>query len=258
MNIKEIIKYYGIKPKEKLGQTFLVNESVLKREVEYAEISKHDTVLEIGCGLGSLTKFLVKYAKKVYAIEKDLELIKILKNNLKAENLEIIHGDVLKIEFPKFDKVVSNIPYTISSPITFKILKYDFKKAILTYQKEFAERLIAKPGEKNYSRISVACSYYARVKILEYLPPSVFYPKPKITSAIVEIKKRKSPPFKIDEKKYFSLVKDLFIHKKKTVRKALICSKRKKLVEALPDYILKRRVFSLSPEEIAEILKYEN
>jgi len=203
-----VIRLYNIKPKEKLGRVFLIEERVLKS----------------------------------YII---------------AKNLEIIQGDALRITFPEFNKCVSNLPYVISSPITFKLLKHDFEKAILTYQKEFAERLIAKPGEKNYSRISVACHYYASVRILEILPPRVFYPKPKVASAIVEIVK-KEKPFNVDEERYFALVRDLFSHKKKTVRKALLSSKRIELAKSLPSNILEKRVFKLDPEEIAEMLEYEN
>ncbi|RLG57870.1 MAG: 16S rRNA methyltransferase, partial [Candidatus Hydrothermarchaeota archaeon] len=141
-----VIRLYNIKPKEKLGQVFLIDERVLKREVEYAELSSKDVVLEIGSGFGSLTKFLVEKAKKVYAIERDSTLIEVLKSYVIAKNLEIIQRDALRITFPEFNKCVSNLPYVISSPITFKLLKHDFEKAILTYQKEFAERLIAKPG----------------------------------------------------------------------------------------------------------------
>jgi len=252
-----VIRLYNIKPKEKLGQVFLIDERVLKREVEYAELSSKDVVLEIGSGFGSLTKFLVEKAKKVYAIERDSTLIEVLKSYVIAKNLEIIQGDALRITFPEFNKCVSNLPYVISSPITFKLLKHDFEKAILTYQKEFAERLIAKPGEKNYSRISVACHYYASVRILEILPPRVFYPKPKVASAIVEIVK-KEKPFNVDEERYFALVRDLFSHKKKTVRKALLSSKRIELAKSLPSNILEKRVFKLAPEEIAEMLEYEN
>jgi len=254
VNIKEIIKYYGIKPKEKLGQTFLVNESVLKREVEYAEISKHDTVLEIGCGLGSLTKFLVKYAKKVYAIEKDLELIKILKNNLKAENLEIIHGDVLKIEFPKFDKVVSNIPYSISEPLIQKLLYHDFKLGVLLVSEKFSNRLIGKKKTK----LSLISETFFKVKQCDLIGPENFHPKPKVYSRIVVLKP-KVPNLK--ETIFQEFIKQRDKKVKNALREAIIkaCSKFGKRVTKraaraiVGDFKIDKKVQNLNLRELKKV-----
>ncbi|MBI5253652.1 MAG: ribosomal RNA small subunit methyltransferase A [Euryarchaeota archaeon] len=264
--VKLLLKKYGVRPKHKLGQNFLVSEDIIRRQVEHAELSKRDVVLEIGAGIGTLTEFLIDRAKKIYVIEKDKGMLRILNDRFDGA-IEIIPGDVLEIELPDFDKTVSNIPYAISSPLTFKLLKHGFKKAILTYQKEFADRLVAAPGTKDYSRLSVAAYYYADARILETLPPEVFYPSPKVNSAIVELIPKR-PPFEVDEKKYFSVVAGLFSHRRKTLRNAALDSfaaifgreydkrEQRKIVEnSLPKEFLEKRVFRLTPEELAEITK---
>ncbi len=260
---RRILKKHNIRPTKKLGQNFLIDESLLKEQIEYANLNEEDTVLEVGAGIGNLTKFLLEKAKKVIVVEKDRRMIKILEDRFsKKENLEIISGDVLKIDLPDFDKTVSNIPYVISSPLTFKLLETEFKKAIIMYQKEFAQRMVAKPGTKEYSRLSVACHYYADIKLLRTVPETAFHPEPKVQSALVEIIPR-NPPFKVDEKFFFNLLRGLFIHRKKTVKNAIVHSvdlifnkgtlTKADVLDALPEEIRKRRVFSLTPDEIAEM-----
>ncbi len=260
---RHILKKHNIRPTKKLGQNFLVDESLLKEQVGYASINDENIVLEVGAGIGNLTKFLLEKAKKVIVVEKDKRMIKILKDRFpKRENLEIIHGDVLKIDLPDFDKTVSNIPYVISSPLTFRLLETRFKKGIIMYQKEFAQRMVAKPGTKDYSRLSVACHYYADIKLLRTVPETAFHPEPKVQSALVEITP-KDPPFEVDEKFFFNLLRGLFIHRKKTVKNALTHSfnlifaketlTKTDALDALSEEIRKRRVFSLTPDEIAEI-----
>ncbi len=239
---------------KKMGQHLLVNVNILKREVEYAYLNKNDIVLEIGAGLGNLTYFLAKKAKKVVAIEKDKRLAEILEKRFKDfGNVEVVVGDALEIDYPPFNKIVSNIPYLISSQITFRILRENFDIAVLTYQKEFAERLVAKPGTKNYSKLSVACYFYAKAKILEYIPRTVFFPKPKVDSAVVEIIKRDKPKFDIDEKLYFKIVKGVFSYRRKTLKNALINAGFSKYIDSIPENLLKERVFKLSPEDFAKI-----
>ena len=258
-----ILKKHGVKPNKRLGQNFIIDQDVLLREISYANIKKSDAILEVGPGVGTLTELLAKHAGKVYAIETDARMIDILRERA-AKNVKIIKGDFLKIELPKFDKVVSNIPYSISSPLTFRLLSYDFKRAILTYQKEFAERMVANPGEKNYSRLSVATYYFANAEILELLPPEAFYPRPGVDSAIVKLTPKKRKPFKVNELLYFDMLRGLFSHKKKTLKKALFFSlsdvfgigekeKRRGIVDSFEEKLLERRVFTLSPEELAEI-----
>jgi 16S rRNA (adenine1518-N6/adenine1519-N6)-dimethyltransferase len=259
---KLILKKHNIKPSRRLGQNFIIDREVLEREISYANIKKSDILLEIGPGIGNLTELLVESAGKVYAVEKDARMIEILKNRLGGQ-VEIIEGDFLKVELPRFHKTISNIPYSISSPLTFRLLSYRFKIAVLTYQKEFAERMVAKPGEKNYSRLSVATYYRANAEILEVLPPEAFYPIPEVDSAIVKLAPRRRP-FKVNEELFFNLLRGLFSHRKKTLKRALFFSlsdvfgieskdKRKEIAGSLEEEMAERRVFTLSPEELAKI-----
>ncbi len=243
----------------KWGQHFLRDERILKRIVKYAEINENDIVLEIGAGYGNLTKHLL-IAKKVYAVEIDpklFERLKILKERLNAENLELINQDILEYKFPKeVNKIVGNLPYEISSPLTEKILKFleDGKIAVLMYQKEFAERMVAEPGWMNYSRLSILSRFLAKVEILEYVPKSAFLPAPKVDSAIVKI----VPTGRKYDSEFFDFVKMLFTHKKKKVKNAIIDAakdkeKAKEAVAALGD-LADERVFYLDIDEIYKIM----
>ena len=257
-----LLKKHSIKPKRKLGQNFIIDKEVLKREISYADVNKSDTVLEIGSGVGTLTGLLAEHAGKVFAVETDVRMAEIVEE-MAFENVEIIKGDFLKIELPKFDKVVSNIPYSISSPLTFRLLSQGFKVAILTYQKEFAERMVANPGERNYSRLSVATYYFADIELLEVLPPDAFYPEPEVESAVVKLTPKKKP-FKVNEPLFFDMLRGLFSHKKKTMKKALFFAlsdvfgidekeKRREILDSFDENLTKRRVFTLAPEELAGI-----
>ncbi len=260
MNLREtkgLLRKYRISPKKFQGQNFLVNEDVAKREVEAAGLKPSDTVLEVGPGLGALTEEILKVKCRLIAVESDELFIEVLKERFKDfDNLELIHGDVLKIILPEFSAVVSNIPYAISSPLTFKLLEHGFSKGILTYQEEFALRMVALPGDWDYSRLSVVSSYYADAEILEFLPPNAFYPPPKVKSAVVKLTP-KPPPFDVDEERFFNLVRGMFTVKRKTVKNALLIAKKVANVEvdleSVPGRLLEKRVVELSPEEIASI-----
>ena len=246
-----LLKKHSLKPSHRFAQNYLIDQTVIERQIQCAQLTKADSVLEIGAGFGTLTRAIAKTAKKVFAIEADKKLIPILKEQLAGfSNVEIIQGDALKIKFPETEKIVSNLPYDISSAITFKILDTGFKLAVLTYQKEFADRMIAKPGTKEYGRLTIGVYYSAKAEILEILPPNVFYPRPKVYSAIVRLSP-KSPPFEVVDKKfYFDLVRALFQHRRKKVKNALLDSFHEIAPEArLPRQIIK----NLKPEEIAEI-----
>ncbi len=239
----------------KWGQHFLRDENVLKRIVKYAEINENDVVLEIGAGYGNLTKYLLK-AKKVYAVEIDPKLFAKLKR-LQADNLELINCDVLDYDFPReVNKIVGNLPYEISSPVTEKILKFltPGKMAVLMYQREFAERMVAEPGWVKYSRLSVLVRFMAKVEILEYVPRGAFIPIPKVDSAIVKI----VPSGRKYDPNFFELTRILFTHKKKKVRNAIIDAakdkdKAKEIVKRLGE-IANERVFYLDIDDIYEIL----
>jgi len=237
---------------KKLGQHFLVDEQVAEREITYANIGKDDVVLEIGPGKGVLTQLLARDAKKVIAVEIDRFFVEELKNKMPS-NVEVIHADVLKIDFntlPLFNKIVSNLPFQISSPVTFKLLEYPFSKAVLIYQKDFADRMIAVPGTKDYSRLSVGVYYKTHCRALETVLRNCFSPVPKVDSCIVEMIPRTKPPFTVlDESFFFDIVKSLFIHRRKKIKNTL--SGRYGNLEGIP--YLDGRVEELSPEQIGEL-----
>ncbi|AAL81987.1 16S rRNA methyltransferase [Pyrococcus furiosus DSM 3638] len=254
---------YNFSPRDKIGQNFLIMRDVIIKAVETSEIKKSDVVLEVGPGFGFLTDELSKRAGKVYAIELDKRIIEILENEYNWENVEIIQGDAVKIEWPEFNKVVSNIPYQISSPFTFKLLKHDFEKAVVMYQLEFAKRMVAKPGDRNYSRLSLMVNALANAKIVMKIGRGAFYPKPKVDSALVLIvPKPKDERIELNE----NLVKALFQHRRKLVSKALkeschMLGINKKELKTLKNILenvphAKKRVFELTPEEVKEIEEF--
>ena len=236
-----------------LGQHFLINKSVAQREIEYAQICSDDIVLEIGPGRGVLTLLLAEQAKQVISIELDKRLVDYL-NNIVPDNVLIYHADAVKFDFdtiPSFSRVVSNLPYQISSPITFKLLDLNFKKAVLIYQKEFADRMVASPGGSDYSRLSVGVYFKALCSIVEAIPPNCFHPRPLVDSAMVELIPRDRPPFTVeDEDFFFEVVRLLFNHRRKKIR--TILSKQYRIST---DEILfgDSRVETLSPEQIGMI-----
>lgn len=149
-----------------------------------------DIVLEIGPGIGTLTLNLALKSKKVIAIEQDPLIFKILERRLEENNItnvEFINEDALNIDFPKFNKIISNLPYQISSPITFKFLNYDFDSSILMYQKEFAKRMNGKVNTKEYSRLSAMLYFKCNVEFLTDVSSESFIPKPKVDSSVVKL-----------------------------------------------------------------------
>ena len=233
--------------RKRLGQHFLIDGEIAEEEVGYAQIGPDDTVLEVGPGRGVLTALLLHQANRVVAIEKDDLLWGMLNERFKdliPNRLKLIRGDVLNVEIPHFDRVVSNIPYGISTPVTFKLLKSGFKKGIIMYQWEYARRIVATVGSRDYSRLSVGVYFYANASILRRVPSNAFRPMPKVDSAMVELIPRK-PPFDVDEEKFFWLTTKLFQHRRKKLRNILDVG--------LDNEIGERRGENLSPEEIAAL-----
>jgi len=256
----KILKENNIRLDKRKGQNYLVDSNILAKIIEYSEISPDDVILEIGAGVGTLTIPLSKKAKKVIAIEQDQKIAAILEKrleNLDISNVAVLAADATKIDFPEFNKVVSNLPYKISSPITFKLLKYDFDYAILMYQLEFAQRMIAKPGDSNYSRLSLMLHFCGDVELLFEVSKHCFFPQPKISSAVIKLVPNKKA--KVDEF-FIKTSRALFQHKKKKVRNALLDSfheiadvdkkEAKEIVSKLDPHLLSERVLKLDPEEV--------
>ncbi|MBM4242029.1 MAG: 16S ribosomal RNA methyltransferase A, partial [Euryarchaeota archaeon] len=259
----KILKTYNIKLNKRKGQNYLVNSDILNKILDYAEVSGNDTILEIGAGIGTLTIPLAKRAKKVIAVEQDKKIGFILEERLEElgfSNVEVLVGDATKLDFLPFNKVVSNLPYKISSPITFKLLEYEFDFGILMYQFEFANRMVANPGDPNYSRLSLMLKLLADVEILEEVSKHEFFPNPKVSSAIIKL----IPKKKIDIDEFFLKVsRALFQHKRKKVRNALLDSfheiadvdktSAKDIISNLDQVIMdkmEKRVVELEVEEI--------
>ena len=226
-----------MKPKKWLGQNFLKSQKILSFISKRADCP---TVLEIGAGDLRLTKFLAKNksTEKIYAVELDKSLIQSPPN----PKIELINNDFLKLKPFPVDCIVGNLPYYISSKILFSLLKWEFKKAILMFQKEFAEKMLASSGDKNYGRLSITSQYYFEIKLLKIIPKELFFPKPKVDSAIVELKKiREEDPI------FDKVVRKLYSLRNKKIKNIL------KNVD-LEDY-KEKRPRHLSLKEVIEIVE---
>jgi len=254
---KYLLRLYGFSPKKRLGQHFAVNSDMLQRLVSHASLTEDDVVLEVGAGLGFLTRLLSSECQKVVAVEVDPNIVRILKEQIHGlQNVDLIEGDILKVSLPPFNKVVSAPPYSISSPLLFRLLERKFDWAVLILQKEFAERLAASVGSKDYGRLTVTVYYRADVELLDYVPRTMFYPSPDVDSMMVRLKPR-DPLFHVeDEETFFELVRILFTQRNKKVRNGLIPFLRKrgitgKEVLKLADSMVysEKRVRELAPED---------
>lgn len=260
---KKILNRNNINLNKNLGQNYLIDRNKRDQIIRFGDIAKDDVVLEIGSGIGTLTSELASRAKKVITIEWDTTICKILTERLTEEgfnNVEVINDDALNVDFPKFNKIIANLPYQISSPITFKFLDYDFDSAILMYQSEFARRMNGRVGTKDYSRLSAMLYFKCDVELLCHVSPESFIPKPKVDSTVVKL----TPKGNQIGDKYSTFTKALFQHRNKKARNAFIDSRhivskldKKGMREVLDDVssseinnILDKRVINISPEEI--------
>jgi 16S rRNA (adenine1518-N6/adenine1519-N6)-dimethyltransferase len=256
--VKQLLRLYEVSPKKYLGQNFAVNSGMLQRFVSHASLTEDDVVLEVGPGFGFLTQFLSSKCKKVIAVEIDPQLVSFLRTQLHSlKNIELIEGDILKVSLPSFNKVVSAPPYSISSPLLFRLLEQKFDCAVLILQKEFAERLGASVGTKDYGRITVNVYYRAEVELLDIVPRTMFYPPPDVDSMMVLLKPRAHPFPVDDEETFFGLVRTLFTQRNRKVRNGLISFLHqqhgltgKKAVELADSTIYSaKRVRELAPED---------
>lgn len=253
---KDILNQNGIKLNKSLGQNYLIDKNKRDQIINFGDISKDDVILEIGTGIGTLTIELAKKAKKVIAIEQDKNICEILAKRLKDEkidNVELINDDALKVDFPNFNKIISNLPYQISSPITFKFLDYDFDLAILMYQKEFADRMNGEVGSKNYSRLSSMLYFKCDVEKLTDVSCESFIPKPQIDSTVVRLTPKENKIPQKDFKTYSKFTKALFQHRNKKIRNALIDSRH--IISNIDKKVLKKRLNAIEDEELVEYLK---
>ncbi|MBU0662787.1 ribosomal RNA small subunit methyltransferase A, partial [Candidatus Micrarchaeota archaeon] len=206
----------------KFGQNFVVDPELIVRAISAAELKKTDSVLEIGAGSGFLTRALLEHAK-VTAVETDKTLCELLQEDLgKNKKFKLICGDFIRAKLPKFTKVVSFPPYTISSGIIYKLIEHDFKLAVLVFQREFAQKLTAEPGFMEYGPISVVANYFFEPEILERnISPSAFFPRPKTFSALLKLTPKKRFGTVKNEKLFIAFLKSIFRYKNKNLRNAL-------------------------------------
>jgi len=270
IQIKSLLEKYNLRPNRKLGQHFLVDKNILDKIIEFADLRKSDVVLEIGAGVGTLTRELAKQVKKVVAVEMDKGLCEILRETTKEfGNIEIVCRDILKVpseSLPKKTaasgdntsaiqdfKLIANLPYQITSPVLkeFLVSQHRPEMMLLLVQKEVAEKICAKPP--NMSRISVLVQFYSQPEVLAQVSKNCFWPKPEITSNILKIKVYSKSPFKIDEKKFFQIVRIGF------------SSPRKQLINNLSSGLHKDKKYvkiwlekaGIKPERRAETLTVE-
>lgn len=228
LHLPSLLRHFALTPKKSLGQNFLIDEAALAKVVQAAEVTAEDTVLEIGPGLGGLTRHLARAVSRVVAVELDQSLLPALNFVLAGcDNVEIIHGDILKLppsafRLPPFYKVVANIPYYITSAVIRRLLEADAKpvRIVLTVQREVAERMCAAPGDM--SLLAVSVQFYAAPRVVARISAGAFYPRPEVDSAVVRLDVRPQPAVpvrQVDE--FFRVVKAGFGQKRKQLRNSL-------------------------------------
>ena len=261
-----------MRPKKRMGQNFLADPSTADRITGLARLTKNDVALEIGAGLGALTIPLAGVVKKVYAVEKDRQLVNLLNNELLANqitNCEIFANDILEIDLhaiaekdPEKLTVIGNLPYGISSQILIKLIQSRsvVERAVLMFQKELAQRLMAQPGSREYGRITAMLRYCADIRILTNVKSTVFYPPPKVDSTVIEIKFTPTTADEVhDEVMLFSVIKAAFGNRRKTLKNALSAGafhiNSQQIAEALESAGIdpSRRAETLEPFELVSL-----
>lgn len=251
-----------------MGQNFCVEPAILDLIQTKVRELHPEKILEIGGGLGALSEYLVKLDLPLTIVEKDSNLATLLEQRFGRYGVEIINGDVLKIEqdkFSEYDIIIGNIPYEISSPLLFKIwskkpLTKNLPVIVLTIQKEFALRLIAQPETQEYGRLSAMTQLYSTPRILKIYPPSAFYPVPKVAHGVVQLDPRNNIPEEAFSPEFGSFMIGLFNRKNKKVINSLEPLIKKKKVENLESKLREyelftKRVRDIKPDECIELFK---
>ena len=255
---KKLLKTYRVRPNKLRGQSFLVNPSAAQKIIAAARISSQETVLEIGSGLGALTRGLLEKAHLVIAVEIDARLCTILRDRLGGHpGLELLNEDFLELDLTaRAEKagaaglrVVGNLPYHITGLAVRKILDHmpRLHGAVVTVQREVADRMVALPGSKSFGALSVAAQYHSCPQPLFRLSRECFYPRPQVTSTVVALEPRNQPPTQVnDEYLFFTVVRALFGHRRKTVRNALRAAPHLRMSAEMLDEISRKTGLNLS------------
>jgi len=231
-DVKALLARHGFHFSKSMGQNFLIADWVPRDIAEAAKLDMSCAVLEIGPGIGPLTRQLASRAGKVAAVELDTALFPILNETLSDySNIEIIPGDVMKLNLGAFisDKffgftpiACANLPYNITTPVLTRLLEADcFQSITVMIQREVASRICAAPGDPDCGAFSLFCQYYARCELLFEVPPDCFLPAPKVTSAVVQLLPYAAPPVDADRDALFAVVKAAFAQRRKTLLNAL-------------------------------------
>lgn len=268
---KFIMDKYHITANKNLGQNFLIDDEAVSGIVDSANVTKEDLIIEIGPGLGTLTKELLDRAGKVICIELDKRMIRILNDRFSMyNNFKVINDDVLKVDLKeliskekiKNTKIVANLPYYITTPIIMKLLedRLDIETITVMIQKEVADRLVTKPGTGDTGAITYAIYYYTEPKRVLEVSNSSFIPEPKVNSTVINLRVLKEPRVKVNnEEKLFEVIKTAFMQKRKTLLNALSNSNKygtKEQIEKTLETLMidsKIRPEKLSLEEYAKI-----
>ncbi len=232
--VKAILKEHNVTLSRKFGQNFLVDDNILKKIVVGVNPQPEDNVLEIGPGIGTLTLPLAEMSRSVVAVEIDGRLIPVLEDTLRGlENITILPGDILKVNIhdiyaqyfsPGPMKIAANLPYYLTTPFLFKILQAGLPLASITLlvQREAARRMVAVPGTKDYGVLTLLIGYYCSASLLFQVPPSVFFPRPEVNSAVVSLKPLEKPAVMVPrEDLFFNLIRAAFQQRRKTLLNAL-------------------------------------
>ncbi|NMA01908.1 MAG: 16S rRNA (adenine(1518)-N(6)/adenine(1519)-N(6))-dimethyltransferase RsmA [Clostridia bacterium] len=267
MGLKEILAKHGFKFKKRFGQNFITDPGILNKIVDVAEITKDDLVIEVGPGLGTLTKTIAERAGRVITIEIDKDLIPILQETLEGlDNVDVVEGDALKLNLDQLVleklgelkpyKIVANLPYYITTPLIMHFLEegYNVERIVVMVQKEVAERIVANPGTKEYGALTVNLQLFTQAKIAFTVPRHVFTPKPDVDSAIVDLVVRKEPLYPIQDREFLrKIITAAFGQRRKTLLNSLgsLTIDKKILNEAMEGINLdsRRRGETLSLEE---------
>lgn len=226
----EILQKYNFAFQKRFGQNFLIDGHVIEKIIRAAEITKDDTVLEIGPGIGTMTQYLAEAAGKVYAVEIDRNLLPILAETLADyDNVTVVNEDILKVDIAALTegkpvKVVANLPYYITTPIIMGLFEKHIPADSITVmvQKEVAERMQAQPGGKEYGALSLAVQYYAEPYIVANVPPNCFMPRPNVASAVIRLTKYETPKICVqDEAFMFRLIRASFNQRRKTLQNGI-------------------------------------
>lgn len=232
-NTAEILRKYQFRMQKKYGQNFLIDANILTKIVEAAQITKEDTVLEIGPGIGTMTQYLAEAAERVIAVEIDRDLIPILEETLAPyDNVSLLCADILKVDLIELVnengggplKVVANLPYYITTPIIMALFESHIPLTSITVmvQSEVADRMQTGPGSKDYGALSLAVQYYAKPEIVARVPASCFTPRPNVDSTVVRLVKHEKPPVKAeDEDWFFGIIRASFNQRRKTLANGL-------------------------------------